>query len=782
MGRKLALMSVVVGLGAILSPVSAKTVAWYRFDEGVPGEVTTAETRLANSADDSSVPAATPHSQSGTTWGTDENYMPRFAAPVGADVLQVRDPVTGTVYPNRAALKFMGEVAASVNPASALDVPNDNLKLASFTAECFFRAPSNIGTQTMSTLLHMQRQTGAATWTLQIYGGGLFVRSTIKTGGSTTVKCDYVKYETDKIKDGKWHHAAITYDATTYDMSLWLDYAKLHTWNYGANDGFDYRANGKFLIGANTVQSGRNFPGEMDEVRISDTALDADGFLRLERPGTGLDPDTIVRVSFASDPREAAWIGDDLNEVPNAPYTVTLTTKGTALPETQKIGDTATRATTNISEGVWGANRANTAAFLCKTNAPAKGQCLVVNDPHGQISTNSFTAECFFKFDGPQVASSADGVTGYSLVPMACSGFLAIFDARPSYLGQFVLRSFTNETGSYTQKALTGWKDKTDWHHLAVVYDRPAQRIQYYVDYELAATHNAAFRGGAEVASGGEFVFGANSAGGSQPFSGWLDECRIVRRALKPWEFLTDKHTEGPVRIWLDFEDGLASKPDPMGKGEGKLDDPKTVGERVQQTWRHAVLDVDGNVVRANQSWSFHTKNSRFRTPRLEEGELTAFTVELFLRAKNLVADRNVFALGSSKLAALRYWSLRAGSTTGSLCFKLSTADAEGGVTEQKVDFPEGNYADDAWRHIAISIGPAETGTEVKLYVNQTLVKTETVPGAYVTTRAGDNPDLNVGASGIDALLDEVRILAGVQGPDAFLYPPPPSGTLLLVR
>ncbi len=85
--------------------VSAKTVAWYRFDEGVPGEVTTAETRLANSADDSSVPAATSHSQNGTTWGTDENYMPRFAAPVGAGVLQVRDSVTGTVYPNRAALK-----------------------------------------------------------------------------------------------------------------------------------------------------------------------------------------------------------------------------------------------------------------------------------------------------------------------------------------------------------------------------------------------------------------------------------------------------------------------------------------------------------------------------------------------------------------------------------------------------------------------------------------------------------------------------------------------------
>ena len=219
-----------------------------------------------------------------------------------------------------------------------------------------------------------------------------------------------------------------------------------------------------------------------------------------------------------------------------------------------------------------------------------------------------------------------------------------------------------------------------------------------------------------------------------------------------------------------------------MGKGDGKLDDPNTVGERVQETWRHAVLDADGNVVRANQSWSFHTQNSRFRTPRLEEGELTAFTVELFLRAKNLEADRNVFALGSTKLEKSRDWSLRAGSTTGSLCFKLSTADSDGTVTERAVDFPEGNYADDVWRHIAVSVGPTETGTEVKLYVNQTLVKTETVSGAYVTTLVGDNPDLNVGAWGIDALLDEVRILAGVQGPDAFLYPPPPSGTLLLVR
>ena len=348
--RRLSVCSSCVLVVGVMLSVSAKTVAWYRFDEGVPGEVTTAETRLANSADDSSVPAATPHSQNGTTWGTDENYMPRFVAPVGAGVLQVRDPVTGTVYPNRAALKFMGEVATTVNPASALDVPNDNLKLASFTAECFFRAPSNIGTQTMSTLLHMQRQTGAATWTLQIYGGGLFVRSTIKTGGSTPVKCDYVKYEIDKIKDGKWHHAAITYDAATCDMSLWLDYAKLKTWNYGANDGFDYRADGKFLIGANTVQRGRNFPGEMDEVRISDMALDADGFLRQEAsPFTG-DPDTIVYMSFSADRSGIA----SMNEVRDAPYPVSLVKNGTVTDDTLKFGDASTLPTTNISEGVLG--------------------------------------------------------------------------------------------------------------------------------------------------------------------------------------------------------------------------------------------------------------------------------------------------------------------------------------------------------------------------------------------------------------------------------------------
>lgn len=49
--------SICVGVAGVMLPVSAKTVAWYRFDEGEPGEVTTAETRLANSADDSSVPA-----------------------------------------------------------------------------------------------------------------------------------------------------------------------------------------------------------------------------------------------------------------------------------------------------------------------------------------------------------------------------------------------------------------------------------------------------------------------------------------------------------------------------------------------------------------------------------------------------------------------------------------------------------------------------------------------------------------------------------------------------
>ena len=770
---------------------SAATRAWWRFDDAAPGTVATGEMCFANS--EGGVQSAVPQSQSGKNLGTDPAYMPRFSEPLGgSERLVVYDPVSGAAHTNRAALHFQGTVGTTVDPASAVWVPNTDLKFASFTAECFFRAPTSIGSQTMSTLLHMQRITGAATWTLQIYGGGLFVRSTIKKDSSTVVKCDYVKYEINTVKDGKWHHAAITYNAETLQMKLWLDYVCLATWTYEENDGFDYVSNGKFLIGANTVQTGRNFPGDIDEVRLSDVALPASSFLRMKELDIGQDPDTVVRLAFDSDLRLAGARLGVLNAAPDSTYAVRFATTGTSTETGFRPGDTDEVCSTNLSEGAWGANRPNLGSFLSLTNAIGKGQFMVVADSTAALSTESFTAECFFKLDGPIQASAGDGDTVKSLVPMGCAAFRAIFDARPSYRGQFVLRAFTDPTGDkFVQTTLYDFANSrgdsavaaaANWHHLAFVYDKAAQTVRWYLDYKLRATHtNIELRGGIE--KNGEFCFGANSAAGSQPFSGRLDECRIVRRALRPWEFLTSTHVDGNSRVWIDYEDGMGAKPDPMGAGEGSLQAGGQVSERIRQSYSHAVCDVDGNVLRANQEWSYHIKSSRYNMPGLSETHLPSFTLELFLRATQLTDSNNILAIGSSSLKSQRYWSLRNGTQSGSLCFKLVTSEADAEPTEKTVDFPAGNYADSKWRHIAVSVGPSAVDTEVKLYVDHVCVATETVAGTYVVPRVEDSgAHLCLGAAGIDVAMDEIRILDGVYGPDAFLYPAPPSGSLLLVR
>lgn len=163
---------------------------------------------------------------------------------------------------------------------------------ASFTAECFVRdlgGSSQFGTilqQTRADVVYEDANgtkttaAGMSAWFLTMGEPGLRIRfDTVPregvkpANGTNWNQC----YDGKKsVRDGKWHHAALTYDGPTRTGTLYIDYEK---------DGSIVTAypvpveKGNFLIGINNYGS-RSLNMEIDEVRFTAEVLPPEKFLR----------------------------------------------------------------------------------------------------------------------------------------------------------------------------------------------------------------------------------------------------------------------------------------------------------------------------------------------------------------------------------------------------------------------------------------------------------------------------------------------------------------------
>lgn len=86
------------------------------------------------------------------------------------------------------------------------------------------------------------------------------------------------------FNDGNWHHIALSYDGTTRAVDIYMDYQRVG----GGTATFDLVYETQNLVfGASG--GGRAFNGLMDEIRLSDSVLTTDQFLRaIPEPGTAL--------------------------------------------------------------------------------------------------------------------------------------------------------------------------------------------------------------------------------------------------------------------------------------------------------------------------------------------------------------------------------------------------------------------------------------------------------------------------------------------------------------
>jgi hypothetical protein len=94
---------------------------------------------------------------------------------------------------------------------------------------------------------------------------------------------EFIATQTVNIKDGKWHHLAVSYDNTTKTMKMYLDYEEIlqreQVEKLLPYKDMVYRC-GRFC-------SERGFSGWMDEIRLSNTVLEPQDFIKL-MPSDGL--------------------------------------------------------------------------------------------------------------------------------------------------------------------------------------------------------------------------------------------------------------------------------------------------------------------------------------------------------------------------------------------------------------------------------------------------------------------------------------------------------------
>ncbi|HKU73806.1 MAG TPA: LamG-like jellyroll fold domain-containing protein [Pyrinomonadaceae bacterium] len=419
-----------------------------------------------------------------------------------------------------------------------------------------------------------------------------------------------------RVDDNLWHHVAMVADRVNQKMFIYVDgverastvipvgFAAL------AQTSQPVRA-GHWAFNEDNVAGGpEEFPGTIDDVRISNTAhsaerirADLDGvpglrinsygpkeiprnvvsgpiqFTTVTATGFGLDGvtatvvrdgqplDATVIVDSSSFYQAQLRISVDSSVVPGFAQLVYAKPGLPPVPVDIRIPEQSQLATDVDTRLLWHLNEAGNGVVQVVDSGPlslggksgsvsvaesaghfggARSKANIASDPDFDalhLGSLSFTAECWVK---------TNPVTrGYSLVAkedqFGGTQFIPEFSLRLVPSG--ALRAYAWDTGSRQWKAeMTGrvydpatgrWKpivDDNEWHHVAMVVDRAAQKMTLYVDgVERASSPMplgfASLTKTPTPVRVGHWAFNEDNFGGPEEFPGTIDEVRISTTA-----------------------------------------------------------------------------------------------------------------------------------------------------------------------------------------------------------------------------------------------------------
>ena len=847
--RKQVRFGIATAFYAVASLVAhADTVAWWHFDEKAPGEAydtesataTMSSTKVIDSCGNASngdllVVAGTSTSAG---WKAKPEVRPKPVLPfVGK---KIYDPVNGTTTDNLSALRttWMDNGTTNAYYGGAVRIPGTNpantdrtQPTDAITVECFICTTNTTVPSTFMPIFGKRRGSGqtSETWALYVKTNGRLALR-ITTAGSSVILGHSEPYGTHTVNNGLWHHVALTYDKATGTAKVYVDYEIDQTHQLTAGNSLTYDTSATtpnyhaLWIGgyAYSTNSNRIFDGAIDELRISDAALEPEQFLRLvpDSPASD-DEDVVLHLSFDDIPNgslaENTVIGGKIGGLQGI---YDGAANRTYVGSTHASFDTAEKAGDAVAEGIFSDSSVTDAASLrfVSTDSGAKGYFVKVpyltnefysDDPSLPVTNFNYTVECFAKAanDNDQVRRTILKIgAGASFIP----AHFITGDANSSHRVEFCCAlNAGHDWKSLGKSPDDAPFDDGQWHHLALVSDATNKLVRIYYDYQLLATESNAYL----PAPPGFSVFvGAKERGEGQYFDGWIDDVRVTKRTLTPEEFLTTHPVGSATQPLLtamleqnyEFTGTADSYWTVTGTGAARTGGTAPVFEQASRGT--LLLDGTNGSERAANEWSARMDRSSITFPASPLYELDSYTVEFWAKFDGYKNGATEVPAGykfgeRNHVGILRF--VQGDTTTfdwylfriadNPKAFQVAIRQADGKNIVYKSFLLDRLVADDKWHHYALQISHNAANTEgsVMLYADGTPLADKNAEPVPQTFAGG----LHKGATGhrlmvcestsadynILGNIDAVRFWRGTPDPSQFLGRAP-NGLMLIVR
>ena len=763
----------------------AETKVWYHFNEGTLDKNVGSSVPILNAVDPGRLVGKCKQVEaSGAFTETDSGRTPmsKAAFPAGCGVY---DHVSGAKLTNERGFYFHPQYldagwtsSCDTGVGTAVTAANDgSLNTQSFTAECFFKSAIKnnyaSGYQLLISLSGVK--VNCYSWALIVNKDGSVIAQMHDSNG----KGVDVGALSAGVHDGKWHHAAITYNAATKLLAVYVDYQLGYSKTISGDYPY-YASNGELVVGASLgTQYFRKWCGWIDEVKVSDVALSPNEFLR-EAPWSpeATTKDTACYVSFDQGILGEFKCARNMNCSTNAGVQALLDWNASKGRQPEFPADDKPGAT--VKGGVAApVALADAKSMHLVTNTVRNSACVFVNDIRGGVHTalcGSWTVETFVKLDARPAGDSylvgmhtGSGGAASLLIIATANGFLSF-------------EIFNKNAGTRKQICYTGGLYDGKWHHVALTYDRDAKEASAYMDYKLLKTMtDCDFDYGVSSRYTPYLqVGGAYGIGEGHDLCGWIDDFRLSTRALKWHEFLNTRPVpaDPDLLAWADFEAGFDLKPWADLDAAGVVEDlgAGTVPTRTTRCPGLNILDAAGEVIRENEERALALKGGmlKFQGPRALEccGD---FTVEFWGRFPSFVGGCDILRLYADTARKDTVWNVGFNAAGTGPAVGVNTAAGGYQVWDLALTAPISSW----WHHYAVSFEryvDAEDGGKVKtlakLYCDYALVGSHSFVGEVRRNDAGISSSwllaMNTSAQ-MRGSVDEFRVLRGAREPVDFL-------------
>ena len=804
----------IAAVAAGMLGLQAKTVLWYHLNEQDNGY----RAYHANVRDDVIENAADPGNLQGQPGGLNtsanftNNQVPTYTNDFPSCATWY-DPVTGARGEDRRCLYMRSQYGGGDGESSIILTDDDKkLHCANITVE--FMAKYT-GTKTLAAQAHMigMRNSSSANvvaWGIIFYTSGKAVlrvqtRNSAGTAQDSDKSFEVADSANSGVLDGNWHHVAFTYDGTT--AKLYVDYVLKvsKAWSYP----LDYNTDnaGMLSICGFDKQTYGHWHGFIDEVRISDAALEPEQFIH---PGGIVSASLSEKIAAVTDEDTALYLPFDSVETSvtdpffggvGAPFVFNAANVANApivkatLPTSGMLPTASAETVSNIVHGGIFAtdSAANGGCWDFGVNSAETGRSIhmAVNDYSASARTHSatagdFTMEFFVK------THARPSKTTY-LVREICPGSTA-WSMYLSSGKDALTCSLTPQTGSAS--SLEAVFTQGVWHHVALVVNRTLRSATFYLDGAVVGgvTNFDLKHAAGDVAECLHLSGYSASDSADNLHNLAIDELRITKRALAPQEFLmagaNGTSALEPTRAWIGFEGDLSVEPRPDEIPAGVKSANAQFSDVV---WGNGkIMDGAGNVIRetnAHSMWfSGGSEKTYFNRNMLIDTDLDSQTVEFFMKAPKDSATAWAYMLRA-------YTDYAMGDATNKMCWTIGYHDAAGHIYVGAVtsEFPtksvtkyfedgEHDLDDGRWHHVAVTFEPDDTtNTLVTFYSDYKKCGEPKSINGRLKHIAGE-PYMRLGmGNGFRGWIDEVRISKGVLTVDQMLHVEK-YGAVILIR